>query len=117
MKPKTRKTDEELIKLIRELKKSSNKEKVKIWKAVAQNLEKPTRHRANVNLYQIDKNTRDNETALIPGKVLGVGNITKNISIAAYRFSDSAINKIKNKMSIQELLKKNPKGNKVRIIT
>ncbi|MBS3149469.1 50S ribosomal protein L18e [Candidatus Woesearchaeota archaeon] len=116
MKPKTRKTDEGLLRLIRELKKTSNKENVNIWKAVAQNLEKPTRKRANVNLYKIDKYAKDNEYIIVPGKVLGVGEISKNINIAAYKFSDSAKSKVKNKMSIQELLRKNPKGNKTRII-
>ena len=117
MKSKTKKTDQELIKLIRELKKQSNKQNVEIWKAVASILQKPTRKRINVNLYKINKYSRDNETVVVPGKVLGVGDIKKNITIAAYRYSESAQNKIKNKMSIQEEIKKNPNGNKVRIIT
>lgn len=117
MKPKTRKTDEELLKLIRTLKKTSNIEKVNIWKAIAQNLEKPTRKHAAVNLYKINKFAKDNETIVVPGKVLGVGEISKNINVAAYRFSDSAKAKLKNKMSINELLIRNPKGNKTRIIT
>lgn len=116
MKPKTRKTDEDLLKLIRTLKKTSNSEKVNIWKAIANNLEKPTRKQAAVNLYKINKYAKDNETIVVPGKVLGVGEISKNINIAAYRFSESANNKLKNKMSIQELMRKNPKGNKTRIV-
>ena len=116
MKPKTRKTDQELITLIRLLKKQSNKENVKVWKTLAKSLEKSTRRRARVNLYKIDKYAKDNETVVVPGKVLGVGDIKKNINVAAYRFSDSAQHKIKNKLTINELLKKNPKGNKVRII-
>ena len=117
MKPKTRKTDESLVNLIRELKKQSNKENKNIWKTIAKHLEKPTRKRANVNLYKINKYAKDNETIVVPGKVLGVGDVDKPLNIAAFRFSESAQNKIKNTMSIQDLMKKNPKGTRIRIIT
>jgi large subunit ribosomal protein L18e len=112
-------TNPVLINLIRSLKKLSTKEKVNIWKRVAKDLEKPTRIRRKVNLYKINKYTRLNEIALVPGKILSEGELTKKITIAALQFSEKAkqkINKIGKAISIQELMKQNPKGKKVRIM-
>ncbi len=112
--------NEELERLIRELKKKSIEEKVKIWKRIASDLEKPTRNRRIINLSKIDRYTKDNETIIVPGKVLGSGELNKKVVIAAYSFSDQALSKIKlcngKAVNIEELMKKNPKGNKVRII-
>tara|TARA_Y100000034_G_C6809105_1_gene363500 strand:+ start:150 stop:509 length:360 start_codon:yes stop_codon:yes gene_type:complete len=105
--------------LIRELNTLGKKNKVKLWLRIANDLEKPTRIRRTVNLYKIDKFTKDGETALIPGKVLSVGDLTKKLTIAAYQFSKTAeekINKTGKAIKIQELLKSNPEGKKVRII-
>ena len=106
--------------LIQELKKKSIDEKVKIWKRIATDLEKPTRNRRIVNLSKIDKYSKDNETVIVPGKVLGSGDLSKKITIAAYSFSEQAIDKIKESngkaLYIDELMKSNPKGNKIRIM-
>ncbi|MBU1201818.1 MAG: 50S ribosomal protein L18e [Nanoarchaeota archaeon] len=110
---------EQLTQLVSELKKNSIVNNVKIWKRVATDLEKPTRNKRIVNLYKIDKYAKPDETIVVPGKVLGTGDITKKVVVAAYVFSDSAYEKIKAKgeaISIQELLKRNPKGKKVRIL-
>ncbi|MCD4666256.1 50S ribosomal protein L18e [archaeon] len=119
MKRKTKHQTLELIKLIRELKKASTKNKVNIWKRVASDLEKPTRIRRKVNIYKINKFTKEGEAAVIPGKVLSLGELAKPLTIAAYQFSDKAKEKINQKgkaISISELINKNPKGSKVRII-
>ncbi|MAG38615.1 50S ribosomal protein L18e [Candidatus Woesearchaeota archaeon] len=110
---------EQLTQLISELKKTSIEEKVRIWKRVASDLEKSTRRRRQVNIYRIEKNAKPNEIIVVPGKVLGSGELTKTVVVAAFNFSDSAYQKIKIKgqaLSITELLKKNPQGKKVRII-
>jgi len=109
----------ELKNLIIELKKLSNKQKVNIWKRVAEDLEKSTRKRREVNIYKISRYTKKDEIALVPGKVLSVGDLDKNITIAAYQFSERAkekIDKIGKSISIKELIKNNPKGKKIRII-
>src|SRR3989344_1732324 len=110
-------TTQELRKLIIDLRKLSVKQKVNLWKRIADDLEKPTRKRREVNLYKISKYTKKEETALIPGKVLSLGNLDKKITIAAYKFSKEAkdkINKIGKAISIKELIKENPKGKKIR---
>lgn len=102
--------------LIRDLKRQSNKENVQVWGAVARALDVPTRKRRAVNLYKINKYSHDNETVVVPGKVLGVGEITKNISVCAFEFSSLAKSKIKTLVDFYELMKKNPKGKDIRII-
>lgn len=110
------KTNQNLIMLIRELKKLSNKEKVNIWKAVAKELERPTRQMRKVNIWHINKTTKENEVIVVPGKVLGEGELDHKVNVAAYQFSEGAKTKIENNMLIEELMDKNPKGSKVRII-
>ena len=110
---------EQLRKLVNELKKNSIVNNVRIWKRIAVDLEKPTRNRREINIYKIEKYANPNETVVVPGKVLGTGELTKKVNVAAFNFSDSAYRKIKEKgqaMSISELLKNNPKGKKVRIL-
>ncbi len=115
----TTKTNEHLLKLIQDLKKKSYDEKVNTWRAVAEDLSSPTRKSRIVNLYKLSLYVNDNETALVPGKVLGLGEITKKITVAAYSFSKQAfdkINKTGKAITIQELMAKNPKAENVRII-
>lgn len=106
--------------LIVELKTASIKEKAAIWKRIATDLEKPTKKKRIVNLSKIERYSNDNETVVVPGKVLGMGDLSKKVTIAAESFSKSATDKLKalglESMSINELLKKNPKGSKIKII-
>jgi large subunit ribosomal protein L18e len=120
MAKKSKKTNPMLLELIHELKKQSNENDVAIWKDIALRLEKPSRNWAEVNLDRISKYILDKETALIPGKVLATGNLTKKVSIAAWSFSENAQEKIKKSggkcISIEDLLKGNPKGKDIRIL-
>ena len=119
MAKRTGPTTLELQKLIEELKEASRMHHVALWKRVAHDLSKPTRMRREVNLYQLQKYARDGETALVPGKVLSIGEFDRKITVAAYAFSAAArskINKTGKAISISELLKKTPKGSNVRII-
>ncbi len=105
---------------IKELKKTSIDNKSKLWKRVASDLEKSTRNKRLVNIYKIDKYAKTGEIIIVPGKVLGTGNLTKKVTVAAYNFSESAFEKINDAkgeaISIIELMKKNPNGKKVRIL-
>lgn len=109
-----------LQQLVEELKKASSVNKADVWKRVASDLEKPTRQRRIVNLSKISRYSDENEVIIVPGKVLGSGELDKKLTIAAYQFSDQAIEKIKEAkgqiIKITELIKKNPKGNKIKII-
>ena len=81
--------------MVMELKDRSEKDKVKVLRRVAEDLEKPIRARREVNLSRINKYTKDGETVVVPGKVLGGGEIEHKITISAYKFSQYAIVKLK----------------------
>jgi large subunit ribosomal protein L18e len=91
-----------------------------IWKRIAKDLEKPTRQRRIVNLYKINKNTKDSEAVIVPGKVLGTGELDHKVLVVAWDFSDGAKEKITKAkgacMTIPEMLEKNPKGKDLRIM-
>jgi large subunit ribosomal protein L18e len=111
--------NDQLMELLQLLKKAAIENDAAVWKRVAVELEKPTRSRRIVNIYKLDKYVREGETVIVPGKVLGTGDLTKKLSVAAYSFSGDAVVKISAKgkaMSIKELVEKNPKGEKVRIM-
>jgi large subunit ribosomal protein L18e len=114
------KTNPALITLIEGLKKTAYENKAPIWKDIAERLEKPLRNWPEVNLHRIDMYIHEKETALIPGKVLSPGKLTKKVSIAAWSFSEKASEKIKKAggktLTIEELVKNNPKGKDIRIL-
>lgn len=114
------KTNPQLIKLIKKLKKSSYENKVKIWKDIAIRFEKASKRYAKVNVWKLEKYLEEGETAIVPGKLLGNGIINKKIKVAALTFSESAEEKITkaggNTYSIMELIEMNPKGSGVKII-
>jgi large subunit ribosomal protein L18e len=117
---KKNKTNPILIKLIQDLKKQSSEKDVGIWKDIALRLEKSSKNWPVVNLDRISKYINDKETALIPGKVLSSGNLTKKVTIAAWSFSEKSYEKIKKAggkaISIDKLIKDNPKGENIRIL-
>ncbi|MAG20103.1 50S ribosomal protein L18e [archaeon] len=106
----------QLKNLIVKLRELSREKNVKLWRAVAINLEKPRRIRRKVNIAKIEKHCKAGETALIPGKVLSLGELKKDVKVSAYQFSEKAKEKLKGSMSIEELMKNNPEGKKVRLM-
>ncbi len=106
---------QELIKVL-----ESKARQSPLWKRVVEDLRLPTRQRRTVNVYKIEQYARKGETVLIPGKVLSVGDLHKEVSVAAWNFSAEAKRKIeaaKGKvLTIAELFEKNPDGKKVRIL-
>lgn len=106
--------------LIESLKKKSIEDKTAIWKDVADKLEKPRRKKIEVNLSDIERNTEKNDFVVVPGIVLGSGELTKTVNVAAWRFSSAAKQKIKKSkgkmLTIEELVKEKPKGTGVKIL-
>jgi large subunit ribosomal protein L18e len=112
------KENQELITLIEMLKEKSREEDVRVWRDIAIRLEKPRRNYANVNIGKINRYSRDNDTIVVPGKVLGSGMLGHPVILAALDFSAQARKKIGEGkcLSIEELMKENPKGSGVRVI-
>ena len=107
--------------LVGDLKKKYFGTKASIWLKIAEKLETPRRSRVNVNISDIERNTAKNDVVIVPGVVLSSGEITKPVSVAAWRFSERAREKIKKSkgkcISIEELVKENPKGTGVKILS
>jgi large subunit ribosomal protein L18e len=105
---------------IEELHRASLENRAPIWKAVAGLLNRPGRRRHEVNLFLIERNLEKGQAAVVPGAVLGSGEITKPVTVAALKFSGEAESKIKKAggacLTIRELVEKHPKGERVRIL-
>ena len=90
-----------------------------IWRAVMEELMKPSRRRA-VNISRINRCTQPGDWVVVPGKVLGSGELDHEVVVAALSFSKSALEKIHRAggraISIFELLKEKPDGSNVKII-
>src|SRR3989344_7669951 len=86
-----RKTNPELAETILAAKKE------KAWIKISNILAYPRRKRIAINLDKIDKESKEGDTIIVPGKVLGEGDISKKIVIAAFSFSQDALKKLKAK--------------------
>lgn len=106
--------------LIMELKKRGREQSINLWNRLADDLEKPTRQRRVVNLSSISRYTKENEIVVVPGKVLGAGDLSHKLTISAFQFSNGAKEKIQKAgakiIPLLELSKENPSGKGIRII-
>lgn len=117
---KIMKTNPNLVSLAHDLRLKSYEEDVGIWKTVASKLERPTRSQAEVSLAKINRFADEDETVVIPGKVLANGIIDHKVKVAAFKFSNTAraeIEKVGGEcISIRDLIEINPKGSNVKIL-
>jgi large subunit ribosomal protein L18e len=114
------KTDPHLVNLIAKLKDMSRENGVNLWRDIAVRFESPRSRYAEVNLSKLNRYAAPGETIIVPGKVLGSGMLESSVKVAALRFSASAADKIQGAngecMTIEELMKANPKGSGIRIV-
>jgi large subunit ribosomal protein L18e len=120
MSRRTRPTDPTVLRLVRDLKKRSNEQKVEIWRHVSERISKPRRNIVEVNLSRINRNTKAKDVVLVPGKVLAAGELDHEVSVGALSFSRAAKEKIERAkgkaLTLMELSSKNPKGTKIIIM-
>lgn len=116
----TRSRNKYLLETLNYLRKSANKYNAPIWRYVFELLNRPKRRRIAVNLYKINKHTKDNDVVAVPGKVLGTGNIDHKITIGALAYSASALKKLRDNnctvLSLIELVERYNEGTNVKII-
>ena len=109
-----RKTDVNLIETIIKSKKNPN------WIKTSNIISGSTKKQVSINLDEIDKKAKDNETIVIHGKVLGVGEVNKKIKIVALDFSSSAKEKLKKAgiemREIKDEIKENPDAKNIHIL-
>jgi large subunit ribosomal protein L18e len=113
------KTNPRLKSLIADLKATAREAGAGVWGDVAERLEKPRRTHAEVNLGRIERYAREEETVVVPGKVLGSGVLQKEVTVAAVDFSGTAEQKIEQvgeTMNLEQALEENPDGADVRVI-
>ncbi|MFC7154749.1 50S ribosomal protein L18e [Halomarina halobia] len=90
-----------------------------VWGDVAERLEKPRRTHAEVNLGRIERYAKEDETVIVPGKVLGSGALRKEVTVAAVDFSGTArtkIGQVGEAIDLEQALEQNPDGSNVRVI-
>jgi large subunit ribosomal protein L18e len=106
-------TDENLRKIIVKLRKTKDRQMMDI----AKHLKKSRRRKRAVNISRLEKLSRKQATFIVPGKVLGIGEIRKSINVYAWTFSKTAKQKIQNAgghaLSLDDLLKDKPKARTV----
>ena len=111
--------NEYIQRLVKELKKVSASQNSKLWKAVAEELQRPSRQMRVVNIAKINRYANDGDTVVVPGKVLGSGELTKKVTVVAYQFSKQAQEKISKTgqlMSLEDALKSGLKNKGVKLL-
>lgn len=106
--------------MIAELRGRGFREKSGFLIKIADELAKPARSRTSVNISKLERACSANEEAIVPGKLLADGVLTKPLNVACFSESETARKKIEKAggklISIEQLVEKNPKGTGVRII-
>lgn len=115
-----RKSNPVLVDLVSTLKDAGRENGAPIWRDIASRLEKPSRNWAQVNISKLEAHVRDGENVVIPGKLLGSGDVGKAFTVIAYNASASAKAKIAaaggKVLTLQEGVAAFPKGEKCRIL-
>jgi large subunit ribosomal protein L18e len=109
-----------IVKLIEDLRARGHKDSMPFLLDVASRLETSRRRRPEVDLTKLQRVANDKDTIIVPGKVLSTGVLNKKLNVAAANFSAAAAEKISKAggktMTIEELVKQNPKGTDVKIV-
>jgi large subunit ribosomal protein L18e len=117
---KNTKTNVGLVTLIGDLKAQTRSNGAPLWRDVALRLEKSRSNWAEPNLSRLSRHAADEDVILVPGKLLGSGDVEGKHTVAAYSFSTSARTKIEaaggKVVSIRDLMNKNPDGKGVYIL-
>ncbi len=107
-------TNQVVIRMAKDLKKASTKNDAPIWAKLAEYALKPSIAKRDLNLNRIGQLTKENDTVVFPGKVLGTGNISHKITLFSFSISNSAANKIIENggklISHSDLIEQNPTG-------
>ena len=113
-------TNQVVLEMAKELRGASKKNNAPIWLKLSKLALKPSRARRVINLGQLDKFVNDNDIVVVPGKVLGTGNITHKITLCSFSISDSGAKKVTQSggkvVEFAQLIKDHQTGKGVKII-
>src|SRR5438552_4547041 len=117
---KTPKTNPHLLQVVRRLREVSRETNAPIWRDVAERPERTRTNWSGVNLSRLSRYAEKGEQIVVPGVVLGTGELTTPVTVAAFRTSIAAQKKIEaaggRAITLVELATQNPKGSGVRIM-
>ncbi len=106
--------------LAKTLDRYGKKEGKRVWADISETLLSPRKNRPSVNVGEISRHTSEGSRVVVPGKVLGGGNMNHKITVAAFSFSDNARSKIVNAggnpLSLSEFMNSKPNVKDVVII-
>lgn len=107
-------TNQVVIRMANYLRKASTKNDAPIWGKLSEYALKPSIARRDINLKRIGQLTKENDTVVFPGKVLGTGNVPHKITLCSFSISNSAAAKIIENggkiISYTDLVEQNPTG-------
>jgi large subunit ribosomal protein L18e len=102
------------------LRSAFKKNKASIWRALEEELAGPRVNRREINVRRLAEVTKAGEVVVVPGKILGTGNLGHKLTVCAFSISETAAKKVIESggkiMTFEELIKKHPEGKGVRII-
>lgn len=115
-----RKENPELAHTLIELRRAAKAHDAPIWADVARKLARPRHQVEPVNVGQLERLAAANDTVVVPGKLLAQGVLSKPLTVAAFHYSDTARDKVRQAggttIGIHDLIKSKPKGTGVRLI-
>lgn len=111
----------ETKKIIAELEKQARKSGQALWLDLAERIAKPRRQRPVVNVWKIERLAKvlDKKILVVPGKVLGFGELSRPVQVVALEYAPDAKKKILEKgtaMTIREALGKKIKPREMAIV-
>ncbi len=113
-------TNPQLVNTIDYLKRKGRQHQTPLWMATASYLAKSRRSRIVLNLGQVSRHTKEGDTIVVPGKVLGSGEPSGKLTIAAFKFSPRALVKVEKAggrcIAIPRLVEENPHGTNVKLL-
>ena len=102
------------------LRRAFKKNKKAIWKALEREISKSRKIRREINISRLSAVTKNEEVVVVPGKILGSGEMDHKLTVCAFSISEPAIKKITlvggKVIGLNELTEKHPDGRGVRII-
>ncbi|MFB6166683.1 MAG: 50S ribosomal protein L18e [Candidatus Nanohaloarchaea archaeon] len=110
------KTNPVLKDTVKECEEAARRNDASVWKRVAEELEKPNREQRGVKITDIERNAEDGDFVVVPGKVIGRGRFSKDVSVAALNFTRNAMEAIEEEgeaLYIDEAVEEHPSGEEV----
>jgi large subunit ribosomal protein L18e len=102
------------------LRKAFKAGKAPIWKRLENELASPRSNKSEINISKLARVTKEGETIVVPGKVIGSGRIDHKLTICAFSMSQKAARKLTDSggkiVTMVDLTESYPEGKGVRLI-